>query len=633
MTPQEPTDSAVSTASLAALLDKDDATNRWIARHPKAGAALLEKLSHSSDRITRAVVAANPDTPPAVYLRLGAQFPSEFLANPMLDLLFLERPALLQELPDNLLVQVLRKPSCPQDFLVWAAGHASEKVQLAVAMNAKAGQQAIEKLHKSIYMAVKESVSHRQFMQVDSETAEPLFRQAVKDRLGSLSLSEAEKAWKNKDIGLAQLPYLSTPVRLIVAGMSEDQLVALSQEPSWIAQLARYPEYGIQLAVFRRPNTPVDLLEGVAKNPSASIRELMVVAKHVNTPVAVLEVLAKHKHYDVRNCVAENPNSPVAALAVLAKDIRDDVRNRVAENPNTPVAVLSVLAMDEFMWIRWSVARHPNTPGALLEVLAKDFWIAVAANPNTPVALLKGLEKDKSPNFRSCVAGHPNTPVAVLTVLARDKSADVRSGVAKLSNPPPASIEMMANDLSWDVRCAILGNPATPPALADAVSHALLYGDLRKDPWYRDALSKADAPTKAAVASDNLLFCAGKDPNRDVLSTRTTAKLMALCSGPFVTPERIARVSGSTDWLIRAAVARNAGTPPNLLKKLTADAHPLVAGLAKLALSATGKTVSEIKQASTALRIKRVAEESVAGLRKSRKKPSPKGQDLDWDNK
>ena len=98
MTPLELTDPAASTESLAALLDKDDATNRLIAKHPKVGAALLEKLSHSSDRTTRALVTANPDTPPSIYLRLGAQFPSEFLANPMLDLLFLENPALLQDL-------------------------------------------------------------------------------------------------------------------------------------------------------------------------------------------------------------------------------------------------------------------------------------------------------------------------------------------------------------------------------------------------------------------------------------------------------------------------------------------------------------------------------------------------------
>jgi hypothetical protein len=39
----------------------------------------------------------------------------------------------------------------------------------------------------------------------------------------------------------------------------------------------------------------------------------------------------------------------------------------------------------------------------------------------------------------------------------------------------------------------------------------------------------------------------------------------------------------STDWLVRAAVARNPSTPSNLIKKLSADAHPLVSALAKKA--------------------------------------------------
>lgn len=45
--------------TLLSLLDKDDATNRLLARHPRVSAELLEKLSHSSDNATqKSVVAA-----------------------------------------------------------------------------------------------------------------------------------------------------------------------------------------------------------------------------------------------------------------------------------------------------------------------------------------------------------------------------------------------------------------------------------------------------------------------------------------------------------------------------------------------------------------------------------------------
>ncbi len=60
---------------------------------------------------------------------------------------------------------------------------------------------------------------------------------------------------------------------------------------------------------------------------------------------------------------------------------------------------------------------------------------------------------------------------------------------------------------------------------------------------------------------------------------------MALSVGPFIEPARLVKVVGSTDWLVRAAVARYTGTPPNLIKKLSGDAHPLVAALAKRALA------------------------------------------------
>ena len=85
----------------------------------------------------------------------------------------------------------------------------------------------------------------------------------------------------------------------------------------------------------------------------------------------------------------------------------------------------------------------------------------------------------------------------------------------------------------------------------------------------------------AAAKAQAVLSYFGKDPNKSVLAKRPLAPVMALCAGPFVEPSRIAKVAGSTDWLVRAAVARNPGTPPNLPKKLSTDAHPIVALLAR----------------------------------------------------
>ena len=108
-------------------------------------------------------------------------------------------------------------------------------------------------------------------------------------------------------------------------------------------------------------------------------------------------------------------------------------------------------------------------------------------------------------------------------------------------------------------------------------------------PWYSKLLDKASGDTKKAVSQDAFLHYSGKDPNKAVLSRRPLGMIMALSSGPFVEPARIAKVSGSPEWLVRAAIARNKGTPPNIVSKLAKDPHPLVQDLELQAQSPKAK--------------------------------------------
>lgn len=106
---------------LTSCVGRDVKIERAIARHDHASPELLARFAHSSDRATRAAVVRNPNTPSVDYLRLDEQLPKEFLANPLLDLLMLENPALLEQLLERLLVRVLRREACPEDVLVWAS--------------------------------------------------------------------------------------------------------------------------------------------------------------------------------------------------------------------------------------------------------------------------------------------------------------------------------------------------------------------------------------------------------------------------------------------------------------------------------------------------------------------------------
>jgi len=111
--------------SLMVLLDKDDATNRVLAKHPRASSKLLEKLSHSSDKVTRQAVAGNPNAPSKVLQKLGAQFPSQLLNNPALDWMVLENPGMFSEIPEETLTAIAKREDCSPEMLGYLAraGH------------------------------------------------------------------------------------------------------------------------------------------------------------------------------------------------------------------------------------------------------------------------------------------------------------------------------------------------------------------------------------------------------------------------------------------------------------------------------------------------------------------------------
>jgi predicted DNA-binding WGR domain protein/pentose-5-phosphate-3-epimerase len=823
-------DPEASPESLMPLLAQDDAINRLLARHPRASAELLEKLSHSSDKATRQGVAGNPNTAHEVYVKLGQQFPREFLANPALDLLLMVNPGLMEEVPQALLIRLLKQADCPSSLLSWAAGHTQAKVQLAVAMNAKAPEEALAKLRASQHAAVLEALGAPQCSPELAQDPDKAFEQAVKDRLSAMTISELTGAWMGCDIGLAQWQYLPlafrlkeanggppdwgavlsqlvkttwTPdvilklighesVGLVVArhpstllAERESVLDALAKDPSeWtrraiadnpatpaavLEALAKDPAEWVRSNLAENPSTPVPVLKALANDENSSVRFSLVknpsipitileelakdkdsgvrqsVALHPSIPLAILEKLSKDKNSGVRQSVALNPSTPLAILGVLAKDndgyvrrcvaenpstpvdvsqtvwltlVNDkvsdvrrsvaqnssspqivlealandkdsDVRRSVAKNSSTPVNVLESLAEDTDLWVRDSVAENSSTPVAGLAVLAKDIYSVVRSsvasnasapaailealakdeesnvrrrvaknhstsvelletlakdtdsdvrsnvsrNPSTTESVLKILAKDKDSSVRKCVAENPQTPPDVLEKLASDKVADVLRGVAGNPNAPLSTLlrlcestvegvrkelacqshrsaqicQMLRKDCSEDVRLAVLCNPGLDQATLDElavgmewekdalamlehpnlgaksaqiIADKLFTAAPTDSPWYRHELSKATAQVQTAVKANLVLSYPSRDPNKAVLEKRPLAAVMALCGGPFVEPSRIVKVAGSTDWLVRAAVARNAGTPPNLLKKLKADAHPLVAALA-----------------------------------------------------
>ena len=131
---------------LASLVGIEPATDRLVAQHPSTDEETLRQLGSSKDKTTRKYVVANPGTPHDVLFKLANQFPEQFFNNPVLNLILLENPQLLDAIPPRVLSSLVKREYCPVSFLEAAAESKNESVIRALLMNPQTPRSAILKI-------------------------------------------------------------------------------------------------------------------------------------------------------------------------------------------------------------------------------------------------------------------------------------------------------------------------------------------------------------------------------------------------------------------------------------------------------------------------------------------------------
>ena len=601
---------------LAFVAGKFARVDRIVGSHPNATPQVLEDLSHSSDKLTRARVAAHVNTPLATYVKLGPQFPKAFLENPALDLLLLENPALLEDFSPTLLATLLKSTSCPPVFLTWAAGLDDEQIQLAVAMNPGLPEAGLNRLKCSRHARVREAIQSYEYFSastfVDPETA---YRDSVKSRLQELCPTDASEAWAKKDIGIAQYPYLSAAARLTVSGVDWISAEAYSALPASILEaLSKDSSPGMRSIVAINRNATAAMLCRICENEEDGWVTWWIKADAAGNPCApdhLLETLAQHPEESVRYAVAKNPNAPVSALNLLVDDSSAQVsaiaRNSLSHRshgsdsapetagdppetsstadiePDSITADYLQQALDPINGVemRERLAKSPATPAFILGLLAEDdaptVIEAVATNPNTPLDALDGLCRRPSARLASMLLANPSMPKQLIDQLLAKTNKKIL--MQALREADLKALERFARNCNdHKILAKLITHPNASASSVEELCERL--GNPMGGTWYQSQLVRAPLTAQEAVKQGNTLYFSGKDPNRTVLCRRPVAALMSLSCGAHLETKRIIRVAGSTDWLVRAAVARNSGTPPNILKKLASDAHPLVRALA-----------------------------------------------------
>ena len=201
---------------------------RQVAQNKSTPPKLLRKLAISSDRVTRQYVTANPNTPLEVLLLLGGQFPQQLLDNSRFLASWLEHSSLINKIPINTLIALLKLEKLPMYVIKQASHSLNADVQLAVAMNPQTPREVLEKLVRSEDAKVVEAA------------------QMHVNWAGEICLNRKQTA----------------EFLLLYPQIPNEILVEYSSSVSW---LERY-------AIAIHPNTPLDTLHRLAGDGNRVVR-------------------------------------------------------------------------------------------------------------------------------------------------------------------------------------------------------------------------------------------------------------------------------------------------------------------------------------------------------------------------
>ena len=513
-------------------LTKNVTQAQLLAAEPSTDPELLRELALSTDQQTRQSVAGNPNTPVDVLLRLGAEFPSQLLDNPVFPLLLLENLNLVAEIPLPTLRSILRHENVPVYILEQVADQADLEVQLALVKNVQTPKGVLNRLTQSRHSQVVESA--RLHINLAGELTEKYEERAKEVILGIIP-----SAYKADTPSLAVLTQICPIPEFMVEHWVRDssykdffcRAIADSPAtfPSVLKHLAYHTDGYTQVRAVKNPNTPAETLRKLASEQDLGLGSI---AENPSTPSDALESLSTNQDPRVRIRVAQNPNTPLNVVKGLANDTDIHVAQTAA----------TVIAEQQGEYTAEAVRKNPKTPPDVLEKLAQKDPRTVGKHPNTPPELLLEFSKSVDERLRESVAENPNAPVRILEQLAQDDSSEVRRHVS--------------------------GNPNTPISL--------LFKQLARDVWVSHSI--------AYQMSSERYTCPEGESILDILAEESTSPLETILqrlaqdggeaarlflARRFDLPANfLTQFAESTEVKLCEAVAQNLNTPISSLEKL-----------------------------------------------------------------
>ncbi|MBE9228910.1 hypothetical protein IQ264_26210 [Phormidium sp. LEGE 05292] len=543
-------------------------------------------LGQSRWALLRLTVAQNPSTPAETLMQLA------------LDSVF------------KIQLAVAKNPQTPANVLAVLAEHSEETIQKVVAEHPNTTEEILHQLFPTQQQLLRErqnlptSILERFFR--EAATDQPLWKQ---NKLQYLLFKEPNTpTWilaqlANVDLEEVRADKLANQEDFEVRETIEDWirdalrfLANIAKHPQVtreiLEQISQYPNPNVKLAVAQNSLTPeslkMQLLEELSVNSEEKVK--VTVAEDVNTPVPILEAMAKNEFYctkllrEIRRVLA----SEYAANAHSFKSVADQMMSNLKHRILSPVNI--TVNVDRWMEIiqRSGVLEEP-----LISSLDEDDYHDWSLDE------LDEQDYDDGGQLGNLV----EQAIPLWTeVLAGLSSQDLKRAVRGVFDV----LEMIDNELknnstARSVAVVLVGNPNTPERLREVLKNQLIRPSKRLDSYDSDrdlflalaytpgvvlAQAVTTIPQRYGYKRDEVLADLLKQSRHtqgsqmpasvlEELSTHSYCVVRSEVAGHFNTPSTALERLFDDDYSpVRAGVAKNPNTPPQILEQMARREDP-----------------------------------------------------------
>ena len=603
---------------------------RQLAQDESTAPEKLRELANSTDLIVRKNIVINPNIPPDVLIKLAAEFPKQVFDNPAIDLLLLETPDLFSGTLANALCSLLKRVVSTR-MIEYAANSSDKRLKLAILMNPQTPQETLKELAKNRNYQVQEA-TELHINSTNQNTADS-YKDFVKAKIQQ-QLVETDQSYQKiiGDVGEIIKLYEYLPA------ISYYQKSRTNQKKS-------YPQVTLKEVeeLMREKRSVLD----IASNPHISIDIINKLLEHhdtyqigrrlalnPSTPNEVLEELARSNyHYGVHEAIVLNKDTPVYILEIIlnhSNGMCDYVHKALGRN--NKLSACHLLQLVNKSWhARVPVFNNPNTSEYLREKLIETFkkgWYShqykqfinatfiIPISKDYPQEFINNLyvpgefielcvdeavfdykykrsdHKKKQSLSLQILAFHPNITTDSLKKLLAHENELVRKSASLNCKTPQYITEVWGmpflKTLNQNELKSLASNfYATEELLKELVNHQDITvsrtaasnpcaSDEILEEWETSPFYKEGVLEQIMAEEQRLL-------DRWESSISASNRLTVLLN--FETPVSVlAKISRSSSWLERYAIAQNPNTPYPIIQRLAEDGNRIVRAAAKAKL-------------------------------------------------